>query len=89
MFFFLGPARHVPTCGSSDAALQFQPVAEFPQKFPTPPALGFSPPRGGTGSFHHPIRLGAVPAASQAPVPAHSQHSTKGLPAKPGCVLLG
>lgn len=51
-------------------------MPEFPQKFPTPPALGFYPPSGGTGSFHHPIRLGALPAPSQAPLPAHSQHRT-------------
>lgn len=50
----------------------------FPQKFPTPPALGFSPPTGGAGSGQHPIRLGALPAPSQAPLPVHSQCRTIG-----------
>lgn len=80
VFCFLGPAKRVPPrwalCPCWLTAPVFVSVPGFPQKFPTPPALEFSPLTGGTGSFQHPIRLGAGRAPSQAPLPAHSQRGT-------------
>lgn len=61
IFCFLSPAKPVPPRWAlwprRLTAPVFLPLPGFPQKFPAPHALGFSPPTGGTGSFQHPIRL--------------------------------
>lgn len=76
-FCFLGPAKPVPprwaVCHCWLTAPVFLSVPGFPQKFPAPPALGFSPLTGGTGSFQHPVRLGPLSAPSQALLPPQSQ----------------